>query len=142
MRTSSIAAVFLTLVAGASFATAPAPERYDVQLRITRAGALLAAPHLTSRAGETATFMSDDGKHNSWTITLKATPDLRRQHRVAVDWSMSFTQPLISGGISTRRTSTTLLLAEPGHAALDLPTAAEIAPVHVELGIARAAGDQ
>lgn len=142
MRNSSIATAFLTLVASASFAAAPAPERYDLQLRITRAGALVAAPRLTSRAGEMATFMSDDGKHNSWTITLKATPDIRDQHKVAVGWSMSFTQPLASGGISTRKTSTTLLLATPGRAALDLPSAADVAPVRVELAIAPATGDQ
>ncbi|MDH7975576.1 hypothetical protein QH494_25615 [Sphingomonas sp. AR_OL41] len=140
MRHISIAVALLATVASTSLAAAPAPERYDLQLRITRQGTLVAAPRLISRAGEAATFMSDDGKRNSWSIKLKAMPDVAHDGHVTVDWSMTFTQPIATGGISTRSTSTTLSMRDPGHAALDLPAAGpEVAPLHVELAIARMA---
>jgi hypothetical protein len=143
MRYASIAVAFLATFGSTSLASTPTPARYDVQLRITRAGSLVAAPHLVSRAGEAASLMGNDGNQNSWTIKLKATPDLSHPGKVAVDWSMSFTQPLTAGGVSTRRAATTLSMSDPGHAALDLPaTKPEVAPLHIELGIARVASSQ
>lgn len=128
-KLSLIALAAIGAGTGSSVLASPEPQKYEINVRLLEGGKLLASPRLTTTAGKTATFVSDDGL-NRWSVKVTANPAPSPAGKAV---TLASDVEVWNGRENRRRVTTTVLLKEGQTVALKVRPQDTLPAVDVEI---------